>query len=419
MKDEKELNLYDKFLKERQEMLDRVPEEERKRIELEINVFLAKLFNENKKKGNQYFKYDPILENEWIKKYFPIIATAGDRNIGKTTSLKEQYRKKVANGRRFMHLRNINDETIEQVRSDEEVFLNPMLWENTGTAKMPVITDMNENIVGWYRDINTIAKFKSIEFPKTGIVGYEEFNTEVRVTKDKFRRFSEFVTTLQRHQKDLQVILQANFVSQDDQMLQYLGVGLEKLDNKLCVINWITGAIVIFIPKGVYKSTSDDIEEKAKYLGYMLALSDFETWSKQYGGEFLSHHDTNIINQSNINAVEKCEFNIALSRTTADPIILSMYKAYDKKGEIVNFFSSKMGDNNAPVFVFDPMSELRYINAVRLEPTALDYLINEWKSDNIKTASSDIYDLVLRVFSSAKKIIEQVEWKVQELEDFV
>lgn len=427
---EENSNLFNEWIKEREAMLNRVPLKERKRIEKEINVFLKAMFLDAKTKGGQFFKYKPILENEHIKKHFNIITTAGDRNIGKSTSSHEEMKRVVDAGRRFIMMRNIQDEIKHQIKSDGNGWMSDYGWLNDASQQSPEIVRIVEDkkkkgkavkqLIGWYRDLNTIGKFKSIEFQETDLLVYEEYNSEVIGISDKWRRFSEFITTVQRHNNNLKILMQANYVHQNDVMLQKLGIGLTQLSkDKYCIINWIVGAIVIFIPKDTYKSTGETLEEKSNKLGYRTSLADYETWNKQYGGTFISPYTTNVINDSDIGVVEHAVCNMAHSTSSKSEIMLTLYKAYDRKGEVINFFSQKMGENNAPVFVFDSISEMKHINAIKLDSESLENFISAWKSNKIKTSSSEVYDSLTRIFGKAKSVIDRSEFKIEEIPDFI
>lgn len=417
----KQKTSFEIFLEERAKRLNYLSEDKRKEIELKISIFVTKTFKDIKNsKEEHFFSYEPFLEHPLIKKYFMMYCFTGDRNIGKTTSSKKYASKVVANGKKFMMLRNIDDEVEQQANSDEEHWWPSNAFFRGGTSKMPNVENINEEIVGYYRAVNTIGKFKSIEFPDVWLAIYEEFNSEVRMQKGRFRRFSEFITTLQRHNSEMRLILQANYVNQDDEMLQKLGVGLEEISpTKLVIFNWITGALIVFIPKGIYKSTSNDEEKERKYLGKGLALNDHETWVKQFGGRFVSHRRTNIINSTNIVAIKDVMYNMCFSPVSNSDITLTMYRAYDKKNNLINYFTQQMGENEAPTLVFDNFSELKNINAIRLESDMLESLIIAWKNNEIKTDSSDTYDLIIRVLSNAKKVIDNSGFFIGEIENLV
>lgn len=407
---------YQKWLDARNEMLIGMTDKERELIENKIKLKILKMF---KKRKGDYFHYSDFVFDSLISQHFNFIVTSGDRNIGKTTSAKSLARDIVNKGYRFEWMRNIQDEIKMLVKSDNDNWFSKMGWTYDNLSA-PNIYDMNDKLVGYYRDVNTVGKFKSIEFDNVALTIWDEFNSRVNVG-EKFAKFAEHIVTVQRHREKYMCILQANFVSQHDEMLEKLGVGGEKLDNKNFVkFNWITGALMIFIPSGIYKSVSNDIKKKKKNIGYRTSLNDQHVFQSQYGGGFQDAINTNIINQENISAFEAL-FNIYHSVTISSlrSQRLTMYKAYDKDGKPFNFLTNTKENNNKPIFVFDHINKIRYINSIILESTVLENLILAWRNNQIKTDSQTTYESIIKIFAAADKIIDKQKFVINDVENLV
>lgn len=279
-KENTQLSPYEQWLAERAKILEGMTDQERSVIELEIRLFITEVFKKAKETpGGAFFKYDPFLENPLIKKYFKIMVTSGDRNIGKSFSLGEQRDKVNRNGGKWILMRNIQDEIIQHVKSElrEGEYLEKRKLDVTNfkTADAYLLDEDKEEleIVGHYRDVNTIGKFKSINFPGVKLIAWEEFVSRVKVS-DKAAKFVEFVSTVQRYNPDLQIICQSNYVDQSDPFLQLLQVGMEGIDTDVEFVkfSWISGSIQIFIPKGIYKSVGN----AETNLGYRLSLENID-----------------------------------------------------------------------------------------------------------------------------------------------
>ncbi len=415
----KQLSNWEQWKKEREEILQELTDKEREIIEKEIKVEILKIFTKAKNAPDgddlRFFKYKPIRNIPHVKKWFKIMCVTGDRNIGKTTSAERECRDIVSAGKRFIKLRNIQDEVKECVVSDEEKWLAPNNWSYTNRTSPNIhITGEVENIVGYYRDVNTIGKFKSIEFPDVDLILWDEFNTRVAV-KDKFQKFVEFVTTVQRHRKNLSVILQANYVDQNDVMLQKLGVGIEKLDkNEFVKFNWITGSIVILVPKGIYESVGD----KKDNLGYRLSLADQKTYQSQYGGGFQPDTIGNVINMAkiaNVDPIFNIYYNQYATNDTLGAFKMCLYDAFDKEGKRVLLLTELIEPNKVPIFVFDTFNEIKYPGTVLLEADKLDKIIALWQSEEIKTDSKETHHNITLLFSKAKSIIDKTKFYVEEI----
>lgn len=202
------------WLEERQKMLQSYSKAYMERTELEIKKAILEIW---KKRKGEFFHYEDYFSIEPLKRHFPMITTMGDRNIGKSTSMHRMFRDSVSQGKRFMKLRNKNNEMLLTLNSDldpEKGYLTLLGLTKGGTKDAPDIYDAEgEKVVGYYRDVNS-GKFKSIEFPDVDNIGWDEFNSDNN--RNKMANFLQLVTTVQRHRPDLKIITQANYVEQSD-----------------------------------------------------------------------------------------------------------------------------------------------------------------------------------------------------------
>lgn len=421
-----EENDYEQWLKERQEILP-LTKEGREQVESIIRIKILQILKQVKDDKLAYpddkevgwFKYKPYFEIEEIKDYFPIRVFSGDRNIGKSTSSREEMVSAVRNNGRFLFFRNIDDEVKEQVSSHEETFLFPNGWTNAGSAKLPNIVDMQGNLVGWYRAMNTSAKFKSIDFPNTKLIIWEEFN-EVKI-QNPFMKFVKMVSTAQRHNPDCVALIQANYVDQFHEVLQALGLGYQKLTNKdIVAFNWEAGAIIVNIPKGIYNSTQKD---KSKDLGYRASLTKYDAWKAQYGGGFSNEQPINIVEEKKIVAVEP-QFNIYYQNTsslnkTYGAFKMTLYHAYDEDGKKHNILTETKGSNNCPIFIYDILNKILYPHANLMDIDSLDNLIYEWNIGNLKTTSLEVHSKITVLLANAKRALMRNEEDIEKIENII
>ncbi len=437
---ERELqNDFQEFLLEKKKMLP-YSKAERDRLETVIKFKILKIFEKKKlelesgdpEKG--WFKYRDYFNIPELANNFNIYDINGDRNMGKSTSSTEEIDLAVKDNGRFLLMRNIDDEVEAQVGSDldpEKGWLAKRKWiHGSGKAKAPNIfrtwmefnpktkqQEMQKELVGWYRPLNTSAKTKSINFPNTKIIVYEEFN-EV-VIPHKFLKFVKFASTAIRHEPDVKILMQANYVDQSDPMLQALGLGGKKLTKKDFVIfNWELGAVIINVPSGIYKTTSD----KSKDTAYRASLGDYEVWKSQYGGGFSNEEPINIINEKDFVSVTPV-FNIyhknvaSKSNKTYGAYKMTLYDVYDTEGVRHNVITKTVGENDKPIFIFDYLNKIMYPDAQMLEIDSLEYLINEWNNNNLKTTSFEVHGIVVALFAAASKALASDEEYFKEIEE--
>lgn len=421
-----ENNDYEQWLKERQDILP-LTKEGREQVEQIIKIKILQVFAKIKQDKLEnpndpeigWFKYRPFFEIDEIKDYFPIRVFSGDRNIGKSTSSREEMVNTVRNKGRFLFFRNIDDEVKEQISSHEENFLFPNGWTNFGSAKLPNIVDLKGNLVGWYRAMNTSAKFKSIDFPNTKLIVWEEFN-EVKIAKP-FEKFVKMVSTAQRHNPDCVAIIQANYVDQFHEVLQALGLGYQKLTNKdIVAFNWESGAIIVNIPKGIYNSTQKD---KSKDLGYRASLTSFDIWKSQYGGGFGNEEPINIIKESSFTSVTPI-FNIYYQNTSSTnrqygAFKMTLYHVYDDNGKKHNVLTETKGSNNCPIFIYDVLNKILYPHAHLMSIDSLESLIYEWNIGNLKTTSLEVHAKISVLLANAKKALMNDEEDITKIENII
>lgn len=411
--DDKEIaDSYEQWKNERKKILDLVSLSERELIEAKIKVEIVKMFR--KRKGD-FFYYEDLLSSELLRKYFKIIVCTGDRNIGKSTSAK-----RIAEANKWIWLRNQRNELEAQVKSHiDSGWFESNGWELEGgltSSSIDVVSTESEKIIGYYRDVNTIGKFKSIDFPETELIIWEEFNSPVKIS-NKFEKFATFVSTVQRHRPNMLAILQANYVDNTDEMLTKLGIPITKLSkDKFVFFNWITGAINIFIPKSIYKS----IGEAKDNLGYRLSLNDHDVWKSQYGAQFSNEELLNIIDSNNFTWTE-ARYNIYFySNIDRNTIKLTVYNVIDEDGIRHNFISNTRGANDKPTLVVDYISNARYPNSVLVNLNSLEVLVSAWHASKLCTDNIEVFSLLVKLLAEAKKQNENSSEKfISELEQIM
>lgn len=414
---------YQRWIQERKAMLP-LTKDERDKIEAVIKLELLKMWKKAKEDANGpdmdkgFFRYEDILSIPYVKDFFNILTANGDRNIGKTYSSRRIARDVVKRGKRWAWIRNIDDEVKAQVVSDEEKFLAPNGWAHTeGTSKAPNITNLKGNIVGYYRPLNTSAKLKSIEFPDVELMVYEEFN-EV-VIPHKFLKMVKLASTMQRHEPNFMMILQANYVDQNDEILRSLGVGSKTLTKEDFVIfNWELGALVINIPKGIYRQPPD----KSKDTAYRASLGSYEVWKSQYGGGFSNEEPINIVNENEFSSISPV-FNIYMQKLSTSTKYgahkLTLYKVYDKEGKMHNVITTTKGANSKQIFVVDYVNKIQYPSAEIISLDALEMLISKWNNGNLKTTDIDTHKLITAIFARALQKHDQAKNEIEDIENMV
>lgn len=416
---------YQTYLEERASMLP-LNKEERERVEAVIKNQILQIFKKNKEwaqgedEDKGFFKYAHFRAIPEVREYFQILAAIGDRNMGKSTSAKEEVDGVVKLGRKFMWLRNIDDEVEGQLNSDvgEKGWLTDRGWSYEGNKKSPTIVSPNGAELGWYRPVNTSSKLKSIEFPDTDLIVYEEF-PEGNV-KNKYYKFVKLVSTILRFNPNGWAIMQANYVDQQDDMLQKLGVGSKTRKVEDFVhFNWEVGAMIIFIPQGIYRQPKDKKNDRAR----RLSLGDYDTWKSQYGGGFDNEEPNNIIDMKQISHLEPI-FNIYTGDASSRADVrkygafkLTLYHVYDNEGNIHNVLSKTFEPNDKPVFIFEALNKVLYPHAMMMEYEALDNLLHEWNTGNLKTNTLAAHERISYIFANAVKILSRDEEYITEIEE--
>ena len=386
---------YEIFLNERQRLLDLVPNN------LEIQAKIIKQLKKNMKasKGD-YFDLHDLLNIPEVKKYFQFIAITGDRNIGKTTAMRNYIVSSIVpNNEEYIWLRGKDIEVKTMLPQEDQVFFRPKGWEYTkdsGTVwedKEAKTKKDTSRIIGHYKAVNNIQNLKSVEFPKVSTIFYDEFNTDDTI-KDKFTKLVQFITTVERQKKNMQVILAANYISQNDEILLKLGLGQEyKKKQPLLIFNWIAGAIMWNIPKGHY------LNAKVKNtLGYRLSYLDFNTFNKQYAGTFKDDKVKNIIDMDKI--ISKVPlFNIFYEKELYT--IFAFSKTKDK-AVIVNdeYFAKSM---NVPTYVFTKKDSRIGQGLPFLPYNKAKALLSLWNKEKFFATTSYEYNMILEMFEETLK----------------
>lgn len=420
---------YELFLEERKNLLP-LSEDERNLIEAEIRLGLLNMWKKAKEGAMSddpeagWFRYEDIYKIPYIDDYFNILTANGDRNIGKSRSSQRIVRDTVSSGKRFMWIRNIDDEVEAQLISDtaEEGWLTKNGWGYEGKSKSPTIVNLvTEEEIGWYRPLNTAAKFKSVDFPNTELIVYEEFNE--KPVSHQFYKFVKMVSTIQRHQPKVRVILQSNYVDQWNDMLQSLGIGSKKLTIRdFVVFNWEIGAIIINIPRGIYRQPKNELQDVAK----RASLGKYDVWKGQYGGGFANEEPVNIIDERDFVAIEP-QFNIFYDKpesvTGAKNVYgsfkMTLYKVWLRDGSWHNVLTETRGANDKPIFIYDHLNHILYPDAILMSIETLEGLIMHWKNNNLKTTEVKTHAKIVKLFATASKILAKDENLITVIENLV
>lgn len=135
------------------------------------------------------------------------------------------------------------------------------------------------------------------------------------------------------------------------------------------------GAIIITIPKGIYKS----VEDPKTNLGYRMSLENYDMWAKQYGGGFSSEIPVNVISSSKITHMSPT-FNIYYGKNVGasyGSFKMTVYECYDDSGNLFNMITTTKGINSRPTFIFDYHDKVMYPHAILSGVEVLENLLQE------------------------------------------
>lgn len=412
------INDYEIWLAERKRVLP-LDSKQRQQVEIIIKQYVLEIFKKSKEfvknrdESGGWFKYRPFLEHPLISKYFMVLVANGDRNMGKSYSSKEEVRRVLDSGSKFMWIRNIDDEVSGQLRSDIEEggWLTNLGLDYEGSSKMPNIIDKTGSTVGYYRALNTSSKLKSIDYPNTDLMVVEEFN-EGNVS-NKFFKLVKLLSTVFRNNPNGKLLLQSNYSTQHDDILQGLGMNAKALQAEdVLIFNWEIGSIIINIPRGVYHTAINDDKD----IAYRASLGEFEVWKSQFGGGFRDEEPINLINEKDFTSVTPA-FNIYHENVTArgeksrlyGAYKMTLYHVYDSEGKKHSVLTRQNTPNNKPILIFDYLNKVRYPQAILLEASNLEHLINKWSKGQLKTTNLENHFLITSLFASALKVLARDE----------
>lgn len=401
---------YDALKRQRQELLNLIPLETRNAVEERIRQELLKIMTIYK---NDYFSYSYLLEIPEIQKWIDIYSVTSDRNKGKTHSSEREAEKVVKKGKKFAIVRVIPDECdlLANTENKAQWFISNS-WEAKSVGVDGVYNIINKNsklVVGYIFPISTSYKIRGVKYPDIELVICDEFNSDARArspVKFKFRLLVDLMITIQRHNPNMKMILQANYLKQGDDILSKFGIGIEQLSaDKFFHIDWISRAIIWFIPPDVFK-----IVKKEKNLQERLALLDEQTFKDTYGGSFTIEDKPNVINEDKI--VEKIPlFSITYSTLNNVNAMATAYfwriEAIDGKRYIwVN--DTDYYDEFKNNYVLSPQDLVARIEYRVIDSGILVTLYNHWLNKQLKTSDDNMYKFISNLL--ARGIREQGEY---------
>ena len=126
--------VYKNFTDERNFILSQVPN--KKEIERKIIYHLKKNMAKNKSK---YFNLNDLIDIPQVKQYFQFIAITGDRNIGKTTAMRNYIKNNlVEKNEEYIWLRNKDTEIKNLLQQEKQTFFDEFGWDYTITTEQSI-----------------------------------------------------------------------------------------------------------------------------------------------------------------------------------------------------------------------------------------------------------------------------------------
>ena len=393
-----ESQVFKLYNEERQRLQDRV----KNKIEIEQKI-LKQLRKNMLKNKSGYFQLSDLFDIPDVLKYFQFFAITGDRNIGKTTALKNFLEEKVNEGAKkskqveFMFLRNLDTEIENLLPQMKQDWFSLNGWDytskNTGTiyssTEAAKKRDVSQ-IVGHFKSVNSSAKYKSIEFKNVNYIVYDEFNNTSPI-KEKYKKLITFLTTIERQKKNFYVILTANYINQNDDILTKLGLEQDKKAKQpLLIFNWISRSIMWNIPKNYYVNKLIN-----NTLSYALAHNDFNTYLTQYAGTFGNTY------QSNIFPIEKLARKKIWFKLVMDHSVYSIF--YNDEKLVICSEDKYLTPPDTPIFCFDETTNLRHIKAKKLSEETILKLKNAWYNNKLFCDTPSIAEMIMVYFSNYKE----------------
>ncbi len=373
----------DSFRIGKQKLLDEV--KNKPIIEASIKKQLKdNMFNSMK----EYFSLDDLLSIEEIKKHFNIFVITGDRNIGKSTAGKVYCENLVAQGHKFVWLRNQQtqiDKFFDNAVNDWFVNNEWRYLKKAGQIFTPL--DINKKatkdnihmVVGYGLSLGTSHNTKSVDYKGVNTIIYDEFNDSTNI-KDKYRLFTSLIGTVERKTPDFKVVMFANYIDQGDDILFSLGGNQKKTTRQpLVTFNWISRSIIWNIPKNHYKKTSDRMS-----IAERLAHNDFTVYTQEYGGTFNNEYATNIKNLETLTKTKPLFYLwIGLSKLIVGKCNKDEYFICDS-----DWFEKDT--SHLKEYVISAENKLKHINSKWLPPATYRSLQLNWKKEKLFATSITI-----------------------------
>lgn len=397
------MSLYDTYQKER----DRLGSEIANQPEIENSIKKQLKKNMEKNWGN-YFDLDDILGIKEIKKHFSLIIITGDRNIGKTTSMRnyvaERYNQK---GEKYVWLRTL-DKTAEEVLTNSQSWFESKGWSIL-KKDSEVIVKKNEkqqatinnrlDTIGYYLGLKNVNSKKSIDFPKVSTIIMDEFNDGLKI-KNKFGLLTSFATTAFRYRKNTKIIMSANFINQADSILATLGMKQGKGKAPMLTFNWIARAVIWNIPKGNYQKTGATDTQAYR----MAVAGGINLYRQEYGGDFNNKQEWNIKELTSF--VEKkdiCYFLVGERKL--------VYGKSIRTNEYYVVDYEKRPQKKLREIVFTNEDFMKYKNATTIKNSQYKILKHQWKMEKLFTDEVEVAETMIRLLAgevSSESIVKVI-----------
>lgn len=245
------------------------------------------------------------------------------------------------------------------------------------------INDLDGNTVIYLRALNDTASTKSIDYLNLNLVIYDEFDSEIKI-KNKFSKLSHLMTTIGRFDDTLQIYLLSNYENIYDEIFLGLGIDVSKsYKNQITFFNWISGAVLFFIPNNYFLTGSDK-----NLLGKRLALSSPDAYQKQYSSTY------KLASETNFTTYDKVKNSKYIFTIIYENIEISIFKTVDN----LIYAESKSFQSNKIFVCFREKDRVHNINAKTLSPLYIPYLKELFLRDKLKVTNLVTHENLKRLF---------------------